>query len=75
MRQNQFKSYISQLFHQLFYWNHKRVLMRSTSRNYNTRREKEFDSLSQCSTLCNDDSEPRIVLGTLDSGQYIFEPK
>jgi len=49
--------------------------MSLTSRNYNTRKEKEFNLLSQYSTLYNDDSEPRILLRTLDSGQYIFEPK
>jgi len=49
--------------------------MSLTLRNYNTRKEKEFDSLSQCLTLYNDDSELRILLRILDSGQYIFKPK
>jgi len=49
--------------------------MSLTLRNYNTRKEKEFNLLSQCLTLYNDDSEPRILLITLDSRQYIFKPK
>ena len=49
--------------------------MNLTLRNYNTRKEKEFDLLSQYLTLYNNNSEPRILLRILDAGQYIFKPK
>ena len=49
--------------------------MRLISKDYNIRKKKEFNSLSQYSTLYNDNSEPRILLKILNSGQYIFKPK
>ena len=49
--------------------------MHSTLKNYNTKKEKESDLLSQYSTLYNNNSEPRILLRILDSGQYIFKLK
>jgi len=49
--------------------------MSSTLKNYNIKGEKEFDLFSQCLILCSDDNKRKILLGILDSRQYIFKLK